>query len=878
MPEGENPTPNRRLRYERERRGWSQQDVADKIGTTPLNVGRWERGVTVPGPHFRLKLSEVFEKSPADLGLVAERPLDMLSPGLISAQTSTTTVTEPPVPLWNVPYRRNGFFTGREEVLEQLHIALTAQAQPVALAQPQAISGLGGIGKTQTAVEYAHRYRDDYKAVLWARAETADLLMSDYLIIAALLDLAERNEQEQHKVVNAVLRWFDTHDDWLLILDNADDLEMASDFIPSSGKGHVLITTRAHSTGTIAGRIELDTMTVEEGMLFLLRRIKRIRGNAPLESISESIRSQTRTIVEEMDALPLALDQAGAYIEETGTGLSDYLKLYQARRHRLLRMRGQDAAGHPEPVATTWSLSVEKIRQANPAAAELLKLLALLHPDRIPESMLVAGASALGPVLEPIVSDEFDFNEALGELHKYSLIKRDPEEKILAIHRLVQAVIWDGMSEQEREEWTERAITALDVVFPQVTNDATHETWEQCERFLPHALACAGLIATQKSSVVLASVLYKTAEYLRERAQYEQAEPLHQRALSIREQTLGSADPQVATSLHALATLYHQQGKYKQAAPLYQRALSIREQTLGSADPQVAASLNNLAVLYFHQGKYEQAEPLYQRALHMREQALGPEHPQVGISLINLAGVYYQRGKYELAESLFQRALHIFEQALGLEHPLVAHALNNLAALFVEQGRYEPARPLYQRALHIREKVLGAEHPDIAYSLNNLADLYHLQHEYEQAASLYQRTLRVRVQALGAEHPHVAYPLNGLANVYRDQGKYTQAEPLYQQALSIRQSQQGLQHHETAETLHDFAHFYEVQQQSEEALALYLQALSIRQQQLGPEHPRTIETRTRAVQLLQDLGRTAEAAALEAVPEQSSTSSDKPAQ
>lgn len=874
MPEGEKPTPNRQLRYERERRGWSQQDVADKVGTTPLNVGRWERGVTVPGPHFRLKLGEVFGKSPTELGLVADRLPDSLLSGPVPAQTSVTTDTGPAVSIWNVPYRRNGFFTGREEVLERLHIALTAQNQPIAISQPQAISGLGGIGKTQTAIEYAYRFRDDYAAVLWIRAETTDLLVSDYLIIAALLNLSERNEQDQRKVVNAVIRWFDTHDNWLLILDNADDLEMVREFIPSSGKGHVLLTTRTHSTGTIAGRIELDIMTVEEGMLFLLRRIKRIRGSAPLESAPESIRSQTRAIVEEMDALPLALDQAGAYIEETGTGFSDYLKLYRARRHRLLRMRGQDAAGHPEPVATTWSLSVEKISQANPAAAELLCLLALLHPDRIPESILVAGAPALGPVLEPLVSDEFDFNEALGELHKYSLIKRDPEEKLIAIHRLVQAVIWDGMSEQEREEWTERAIAALDVVFPEVS----HEVWDQCERLLPHALNCLTTIAPQMERLVLASLLYKTASYLYERAQYAQAEPLYQRVLHIQDRTLGSTHPQIATTLNGLARLYLEQGRYEQAEPLFQRALRIHEQTPGSEDPLVAWPLHGLALLYWRQGKYEQAEQLYRRTLYIRERTLGSEHMLVAYTLNNLALVYRDQGRYEQAEPLFQRALHILEQVSGPEHPTVAHPLNNLAEVYRDQGRYAEAEPLYQRALQIMEQGLGPEHPSVAHPLNNLAEVYRRQGRYEQAEPLYRRTLHIWEQTLGPQHHLVADPLNNLAILYLEQGQYEQAEKFFRHALSIRQQQLGAQHPETAESLHDFARFYEVQQQPEDALALYLQALAVREQQLGLQHPRTIDTRTHAVRLLRELGRTEEAAALEDQLEQQVTASENAVQ
>src|SRR5581483_506138 len=146
--------------------------LADKIGTTSLNVGRWERGVTVPGPHFRVKLSEVFGKSPAELGLVAERSAASFALEVSSPTPDRTTVVEgTPVPLWNVPYGRNRFFTGREQVLEQLHSALTTDVHSIAINQSQAISGLGGIGKTQLAVEYAYRYRNDYSSVLWVRAE-----------------------------------------------------------------------------------------------------------------------------------------------------------------------------------------------------------------------------------------------------------------------------------------------------------------------------------------------------------------------------------------------------------------------------------------------------------------------------------------------------------------------------------------------------------------------------------------------------------------------------------------------------------------------------------------------------------------------------------
>ncbi len=185
--------------------------------------------------------------------------------------TSKGQSINPPPTRRNIPYERNPLFTGRENVLTRLHTALKA-GKTTALTQPQAISGLGGIGKTQTAVEYAYRYQDDYQAILWVKAESSDSLISDFVSIANLLDLPQQQEQEQHRIVEAVKRWFQDDIGWLLIFDNADDLAMVQGFLPSGGKGHILLTTRAHATGRMAQRIEVAKMEPEEGALFLLHR------------------------------------------------------------------------------------------------------------------------------------------------------------------------------------------------------------------------------------------------------------------------------------------------------------------------------------------------------------------------------------------------------------------------------------------------------------------------------------------------------------------------------------------------------------------------------------------------------------------------------
>jgi hypothetical protein len=290
--------------------------------------------------------------------------------------------------IWNIPFARNPFFTGREDLLERLHTQLQT-TQTAALSQPQAISGLGGIGKTQLAIEYAYRYRSEYQAVLWVRADTTEALNASYTEIARLLQLPQKDAQEQEVIVQAVKDWLRSRGGWLLILDNADDLALVQAFVPPACPGRLLLTTRAQILGKLARRLDVETLDVEVGALLLLRRADLVTSDAPLDSASPSDRAIAMTLTEELGGLPLALDQAGAYIEETQCSLADYHQQYQTRRAELLAHRGQLIDDHPEPVATTWSLSFAKVEAANATAAELLRACAFLAPDAIPEELLV---------------------------------------------------------------------------------------------------------------------------------------------------------------------------------------------------------------------------------------------------------------------------------------------------------------------------------------------------------------------------------------------------------------------------------------------------------------------------------------------------------
>jgi tetratricopeptide (TPR) repeat protein len=690
---------------------------------------------------------------------------------------------------WNVPFQRNPLFTGREELLQLLDSRL-ATGQVTALTQ--AISGLGGIGKTQVAIEYAYRYRHRYRAVLWVNAATLETLIGSYVELASLLELPEQQEQDQTTIVAAVKRWCSVQDGWVLLYDNADELALVADFLPTGGHGHLLLTTRAHPPRTLAQDVQVEQWSLQESVVFLLQRAGILTADMALEQASAAERAGAEAIARQLDGLPLALDQAGAYIEETHCRLDAYLQQYHSRQASLLQRRGGTGKDHPAPVATTWSLSFERVEQLDPLAADLLRCCAYLSPDAIPEQLLVEGAAQLGPRLQAIATEPSLLDEAMGTLLRFSLVKRDSAEQTITVHRLVQAMLRGSVAAAEQCTWAERTTQAVQEAFPEVSD---YRNWPRCQAYLPHALECVRFMDQCNPLFPdTGSLLYTVGYYLKLRAQYAEAEPLYQRAIAIGEQVLGPEHPTLATYLNNLALLYKDQGKYEQVEPLYQRALAIGEQVLGPEHPTLATYLNNLASLYQEQGKYEQAEPLYQRAIAIGEQVLGPEHPDLAVWLNNLAELYREQGKYEQAEPLFQRAIAIDEQALGPHHPGLATDLNNLALLYQEQGKYEQAEPLYRRAIAIGEQVLGPEHPTLAIWLNNLALLYSYQGKYEQAEPLYQRAIAIDEQVLGPEHPKMAIRLNNLASLYQDQGKYEQAEPLFQRAIAIYLKAFGPQH------------------------------------------------------------------------------------
>jgi tetratricopeptide (TPR) repeat protein len=676
---------------------------------------------------------------------------------------------------WNVPHARNDAFTGREQLLTDLRADLLKKGK-------QALFGLGGVGKTQIAVEYAYRHRDEYTAVFWSFAGTEQSVRGAFSEIAGRLNLPERESAEQSKVTDAVKNWLEQNTGWLLVLDNADDPAMLKPFLPQQGKGHVLVTSRAHQLqkiGIFSPR-EVDVLSPDEARKFLLLRTGK-------EAAKKS--PDADALAKELGYLPLALEQTAAYIVEKGASFASYLAGFKKQRQALLNKQepvlGNEAKEQQKrTVATTWAVNFADIEKNFSASAELLKLSAFWAPDAIPLELFEKGAKEMPEKLAAKLTETADnplvMDELLSPLLRYSLVRRNDEKRTYSIHPMVQEVVREGLTKEEKMAWAERAVRAVNAAFPYIQ----FENWPECDRLLTHALACAGFINSYELEFHEGGrLLNQAGYYLAERAEYGQAEPLYRRALAVREKLEGPEHPKTAQILNNLADLYRKQRRDAEAEPLQQRSLAIWEKTMGPNHPDTANSLNNLASLYDAQGRHKEAEPLFRRALEILENATPePEPSGLARTLNNLGGLYYAQGRYKEAEPLLQRALAISEEALGPGHPDITYGLNTLALLYDDQGRLEEAEPLFRRALEIREKTLGPEHPSTATSLNNLASWFQAQGKWEEAEALYGRALAVVDNVLGSEHPNTILMRNNLIQVYRERGKDAEAKALEKRA------------------------------------------------------------------------------------------------
>jgi CHAT domain-containing protein/Tfp pilus assembly protein PilF len=317
-----------------------------------------------------------------------------------------------------------------------------------------------------------------------------------------------------------------------------------------------------------------------------------------------------------------------------------------------------------------------------------------------------------------------------------------------------------------------------------------------------------------------------------QRGEAFKAEPLFRRLLDLRERTSGTEDPDVITALNYLATIYHQRGEYMRARPPYLRALELLENKFGKEAAEVATVLHNLAALAREIGDYAQAESWANRALQIRKEKFGDDSKESAESYNELGAIYHFKGDYARAEALYRQALMIW-QRLEADHPNVATALHNLASCYREQRDYTQAEELYLKAVKLRERKPEREHRDLAESLSGLAAVYHDQRQLTRAEPLYRRALEINEQTLGADHPAVAVSLNNLGVLEYDQADYAKAEDLYGRALQISERAFGSSHPDVALWLYNLAILYRAKGDASKAIAHLARVCEIRESELS---------------------------------------------
>ncbi len=737
---------------------------------------------------------------------------------------------------------------GRDDVLAQLDQQLQ-QNDRVAIST---LTGMGGIGKSELALQYAWQEwnkKTYLGGIAWLTVADGDPGLSLLSFAQLHLGLTLLTEGELSDRVRFVWQhWFkNEQDQGLIIFDDVRNYQQIKAYLPPQAEKRfkVIITTRNKNLSATIQTLHLELLDQDSALDLLRSYVTDGRIDQQLE--------QAKLLCRDLGYLPLALELVARLLRRRKNWT------IQSIRERLAEKGLADQSLQKNPKFDAEMTAKNGVKAAFDLSWEALD-------SNAQQLAMYLSLFALAPFSKFLIDallteqDPDDLEEWLTDSLVNLNLVSDLGDNWYELHTLIRYYLREKLEESPLKEEAKRAYGRVMVSIAQtIKQTLTLEDIANLEPYIEHLKVAAEEFHQWLEGEYLTWPFYGLSAFYRAQGLYQQAVPYYERCLTLSEQRFGKNHPKVATSLNNLAELYRVQGKYAEAEPLMARSLAIREKQLGENHPDVAQSLNNLAALYESQGKYAEAEPLYLRSLAIWEKQLGENHPDVATSLNNLAGLYRVQGKYAEAELLRLRCLEIEKKTLGENHPQFASSLNNLAALYESQGKYAEAEPLYGRSLAIREKQLGENHPQVATSLNNLASLYYAQGKYAEAEPLYGGSLAIREKQLGENHPDVATSLNNLAELYRVQGKYAEAEPLYLRSLAIREKQLGENHPDVATSLNNLAALYRVQGKYAEAEPLYGRSLAIWEKQLGENHPDVATSLNNLAELYRVQGKYAEA-------------------
>ncbi|MGW5106128.1 tetratricopeptide repeat protein [Nocardia sp. NPDC004123] len=722
-------------------------------------------------------------------------------------------------------------FVGRERELARLDAALSVSG-PVLV---QAVHGLGGIGKTTLVAQWAATRDHGHAPLRWITADTAASVERGLAELATALQPMLAQVLTVAQLAERALQWLSTHHGWLLVLDNVENHSDIADILARAHGGRIVITSR-RATGwqTAATIVRIDVLDPAESVALL---VDTMNAEGPRESDGAS------ELCAALGHLPLAIDQAGAYLAQNPLLTPhDYLTMLARYPAEMF----QDSAEVLDPertIARIWQVTLDRVTTAHPAAIDILQRLAWFAPDDIPVTLF--DGLAAPPAL----------HSAIGALTAYNMISAHPGSASVSVHRLVQAVArtLDIDNPHDSETALERAhadaAAALLRALPEHPHPSTWATWRT---LLPHVDTLVAHHDHDHNANLLTTttdILNLTGQFLDDQGSHERAIEYIQRALIDSERAVGTDHPRTLTTRNNLALAYRSVGRFAEAIPLYERALADRERVLGIDHLDTLTSRNNLADAYRSTGRFAEAIPLYERALADSAEALGTEHASIVASRNNLAAAYESTGRLAEAIELFEITIDDSERILGTDHPTTLTSRNNLAAAYQSSGRLAEAIQLFELTLEARERILGIDHPDTLTSRNNLAAAYQSSGRLTEAIQLFQLTLEARERIQGIDHPHTLIARNNLATAYQSSGQCTKALSLLEMAMTECEQLLGTDHPDTFVARCVLAEGYERANRLSDASQLYERALADTERAFGPDHPSTLFIRSNLTRL-----------------------------
>jgi DNA-binding SARP family transcriptional activator len=753
------------------------------------------------------------------------------------AATRSTTRATPASAARQVRFRlplAAAHFTGRSAELDALDEALGVAERAVVT---QAITGLGGVGKSQLAACYVHEHVDEYDVVAWIRAEDGGI--ADLSELAAELGLPVAQLTPAQCAASA-MRWLGGCEErWLLVLDNVAGPEQLSGCCPSSGNGRVIITTRDRAMAQFGAAVRVDVFDEATAVEYLLATSGRA-GN----------RDGAVRLARALGCLPLALSHAAAYCA-AGTSFDDYLELLEALPAAELFDRHPETS-YAQTVASTWHVSIQAAERTSPLARRVLAMAAHLAPDALPRKLFEV---LLNDASTPTARKEL--LDAFNALHRLSLAQVD--DAAISVHRLLQKTIRDDALRRGDMTAAVSALAAVTAAFPE-THDQP-QTWPQSERLLPHVLAIAAVLAkTGEENEQLVTLLIGASAYLLRADSGVRAVDTATRANACAERLLGPEHPETLSARACLAVAYYGAGYTTEAIDLGEQVLAARERILGPEHPDTLTTGANLSHHYWEAGRITHAIELGERVLADCERILGPEHPDTLTATRTIIAVSYDAaGRTADAIQLGERLVTDSQRILGPEHPdtLVAGVLLGLA--YRAGGRVDEAIELGQRALADCERILGPEHHHTLRASSILAFSYRAGGRVDEAIELAQRVLADLERILGPEHPETLRARMIVAFSYRAAGRLDEAIELGQRVLAESERVLGPEHLYTLRARMILAVSYHAGGRADEAIELGERVLAETVRILGTEHPDTRRARTNLADSYATAGRKTQA-------------------